>query len=99
MKPMKPILTPKEFRRTAHLMLGLSFPGLMAVCSLLLGPLETYKVVASYAVQIAAGYLGMILVVRTVGVLFRCELCGYGAGAAFGISCSSAASFSDRCPR
>ena len=85
MNPMKPILTPKEFRRAAYLTLGLSLPGLLAVCSLLLGPLEALKVLASYPVQIATGYLGMILVVRTVGVPFRYELCGYGAGAAFGI--------------
>lgn len=82
---MNPILTPKEFRRAAHLALGFSFPGLLLACWLLLGPSEALKVVASCPVQIAVGYVAMALIIERPGISFRYELCGYGAGAVFGI--------------
>jgi len=78
-------VTPNQFRRAIYPTLFLSLPGLMLVCLILLGPNGGLKLVASFPVQIAAGYLAMILVAETVGISLRDELCGYGAGIFFAI--------------
>jgi len=78
-------VTPEQFRSAFYSALGLSLPGLMLVWFLLLGPVEAFKFAAPYAVQIAVGYLAMILVAETFGISLREELCGYGAGIVFAI--------------
>ena len=82
---MKTHVTPGAFRRAVYPTLGLSLPGLILVCMLFLGPAQVFKFAAPYAVQIVVGYLAMILVVETLGISLRDELCGYGAGIVFGI--------------
>lgn len=84
--PMNPILTAKEFRKAVYSTLVLSLPGILLVSSLLMGPGATLEAVAWLLGLVAAGYLGMILIVETVGIFFRHKLCGYGAGIVFGIS-------------
>lgn len=83
---MNPFLTPKQFRKAVYPTLGLSLPGLLLVSGVMLGPGDAVKLAASYSVQIIAGYAAMIVVVETLGISFRDELCGYGAGIVFGIA-------------
>lgn len=78
-------ITPKVFRRAVYPILCLSLPGLVVVCSLLLGWRAVLHLTAAYQVQIVLGYAAMVLLIETLGIALRWELCGYGTGGVFGV--------------
>jgi hypothetical protein len=78
-------VTPGKFRKAVYPTLCLSLPGLLAVCIPIFGMKDALKLAASYTIQIAVGYLAMILVIEFVGLPRRARLHHFGAGILFAI--------------
>jgi hypothetical protein len=79
-------VTPNDLRRAVYPTLCLSLPGLIGVCTLMLGLKEGLKLAASYPIQIAVGYAAMVLFVEFVGIPRRARLHRFGAGILFAIA-------------
>ena len=78
-------VTPGAFRRAVYPTLCVSLPGLIGVCTLMMGLKDGLKLAASYPVQVAVGYAAMVLFIEFVGIPWRAKLHHFGAGILFAI--------------
>jgi len=78
-------VTPGQFRKAIYITLGLSFPGLVGICSLIFGFSNALQLVVYYPVQIVAGYVAMVLPIERWAIPCRAQLRHFRAGIPFAI--------------